>query len=51
LFVDAVLTRTVSLVKVPALYTRIGDVFAGACLAAAAVLVALAGRKPRVSTS
>jgi apolipoprotein N-acyltransferase len=50
LFVDAVLTRPVSLVKVPALYTRIGDAFAMAGLAAAALLVLMAGRAPNVST-
>ncbi|MGD8366968.1 MAG: apolipoprotein N-acyltransferase [Desulfobacterales bacterium] len=51
LFVDAVMTRPVSLVKVPARYTRLGDVFALVSLGAALLLVLIAGRAPRMSAT
>ena len=45
LFVDAVMTRPVALVAMPAAYTRIGDAFAAACLVAAVTLVVIFSRR------
>ncbi|MCF8078865.1 MAG: apolipoprotein N-acyltransferase [Desulfobacterales bacterium] len=47
LFTDAVMTRTVPLLGEAALYTRFGDVFAYLCLAAAALLLLVAGRRAK----
>ncbi len=47
LFTDAVMTRTVSLLDKAAIYTRFGDVFAYLCLAAALLLLLVAGKRPK----
>ncbi len=47
LFVDAALTRSVALSAIRAPYTRIGDLFAGLCLAAALAALFMPGARKR----
>jgi apolipoprotein N-acyltransferase len=47
LFEDAAVARSLPILRERSLYTRWGDVFAGTCLAVAAILVTAAGIRRR----